>query len=106
MISSTASGLSLMNKAGLWWKLDNTIYIGMVALNLYERKWHKLSPLLFDRWEHKDNVFGEVKDFFPSRLGVYLLTETALYQVPPDWESRVKTVDDIEDFEIARLKKL
>ena len=106
MISSTASGLSLMNKAGMWWKLDNTVYIGMVALNLYERKWHKLSPLLFDRKEHKDNVFGNVKDFFPSRLGVYLLTDTSLYQVPPDWESRVKTVDDIEDFEIARLKKL
>ena len=51
-------------------------------------------------------MFGDVKDFFPSRLGVYLLTDTSLYQVPPDWESRVKTVGDIEDFEIARLKKL
>lgn len=106
MISGVSAGVSLMNKGGLWWKLDNTVYIGAVALNLYERKWHRLSPLLFDKKEHKDNVFGEVKDFFPARGGVYLLTDTTLYLVPSDWESRAKSVSDLAQFELARLKKL
>ena len=106
MISGTANAINLMNKGGLWWKLGNNVYIGQVALNLYERKWHKISALLFDRKEHRNNVFGEVLDFFPIRASVYLLTTTALYLVPPDWESRVKTVNDLEQFEIARLKKL
>ena len=106
MISNANGEVSLMNKGGLWWRLGNTVYVGSVALNLYERKWHKLSPLLFDRKEHKDNVFGEVKDFFPGRTGVYLLTGTGLYLVPQDWESKVKNVLDIEQFRIARLKRL
>ena len=107
MISNATGEVSLSNKGGLWWRLGNMVYVGSVALNLYERKWHKLSPVLFDRKEHKDNVFGEVKDFFPSRSGgVYLLTGTGLYLVPQDWESKVKSVLDIEQFRIARLKRL
>lgn len=106
MFSSTAAGVSLMNKAGMWWKLDDTVYIGQVAMNLAERKWHKLSPILFDKKEHKDNVFGEVRDFFPVRGGVYLLNDYALCFVPSDWESKAKTVADLAQFELARLKKL
>ena len=106
MFSSAAAGVSLLNKAGMWWKLDDTVYIGQVAMNLAERKWHKLSPILFDRKEHKDNVFGEVRDFFPVRGGVYLLSDYALCFVPSDWESKAKTVNDLAQFELARLKKL
>ncbi|MBQ9646996.1 MAG: zinc ribbon domain-containing protein [Oscillospiraceae bacterium] len=106
MISNLTGGVSLNNKGGYWWRLGNTVYIGEIALNIYERKWHKLSPLLFDRKEHRDNVFGEVKDFVPGRNGAYLLTGTGFYYVPADWESKVKSVSDIEQFRIAKLKSL
>ena len=106
MISNMSSEVSLNNKGGYWWRLGNTVYVGQVALNLYERKWHKLSPMLFDKKEHRDNVFGEVKDFIPGRSGVYLHTGTGFYYVPADWESKVKTNSDIEQFRIAKLKGL
>ena len=106
MISNANGEVSLINKGASWWRLDNTVYIGAVALNLYERKWHKLSPLLFDQKEHKDNTFGMVKDFFPTKNGVYLLTGTGLYLVPSDWENKVRTLAEIEQFRIARLKRL
>ena len=106
MISNAGGEVSLINKGASWWRLGNTVYIGAVALNFYERKWHKLSPLLFDQKEHKNNTFGVVKDFFPTKNGVYLLTGTGLYLVPQDWESKVRTLAEIEQFRIARLKRL
>lgn len=78
MISNAGGEVSLINKGASWWRLGNTVYI----------------------------TFGEVKDFFPVKGGVYLLTGTGLYLVPQDWESKVRALAEIEQFRIARLKRL
>ena len=107
MISNSTGEISLQNRGGLWWRLGNTYYIGQIAIDLYERKWHKLNPLLFDKKEHWLNVFGEVLDFVPGpNNSVYLLTERSLYRVPQDWESQVKFATDIPQFRLLRLKDL
>lgn len=107
LIGNTTDEVILQHKGGLWWKLGNIYYIGRIAIDLYERKWYKLSALLFDQKEHRDNPFGEVVDFVPGLNGcVYLLTPTALYLVPRDWESRAQSVKDLKQFELLQLKKL
>ena len=106
MISSSGD-INLQYKGGLWWRLGNTYYIGYLAVDLYQRKFHKIYPLLFDQGVYKDNVFGEVVDFVPARNGsVYLLTEIGLYLVPADWEDQIKHCGEQERFRIANVKKL
>ena len=108
MISNTKNEVNLTGKGGRWWRLGNTVYVGQVALDLYERKWHKISPLLlYDQKAYRSNAFGEVKDFFPARNdSVYLLTATSLYLVPQNWESRVKIIADLERFKITDLNRI
>lgn len=107
MLSTATDGIILQNKGGYWWKLGNTLYVGTIAINPIEKKWHKLSPLLFDKKEFCHNVMGEVLDFIPGPdSGVYLLTKTSLYLVPQDWEAKTKGLDDLKKFRIAQLKSI
>ncbi len=107
MLSSETDDIILQNKGGYWWKLGGTLYVGTIAIDPIIRKWHKISPLLFDAGEFCHNVMGEVLDFFPApNNGVYLLTKTSLYQIPPDWEIRVKALSDLKKFRLVRLKDI
>lgn len=107
MLSSEKDKIILQNKGGCWWRLGNTVYIGTIAVDPAVKKWHKLSPLLFDKDEFCNNVMGEVLDFFPAADGgVYLLTTTSLYLVPQNWETRVKGLDDLGQFRLVRLKDI
>ena len=45
-----------------------------------------------------------MKSFSPAACT--LLNDYALCFVPSDWESKAKTVTDLAQFELARLKKL
>ncbi|MBE7007700.1 MAG: zinc-ribbon domain-containing protein [Ruminococcaceae bacterium] len=107
MLSSEKDKIILQNKGGYWWRLGNRIYLGTIAVDPMEKKWHKLSPLLFDKHEFCNNALGEVLDFFPEpNGGVYLLTRTSLYLMTRDWELKVKTLDDLAQFRIVRLKDI
>ncbi len=107
MLSTAADGIILQNKGGYWWKLGNTLYMGTVAIDPIEGKWHKLSPVLFDKNEFCHNVMGEVLDFVSGPGGsVYLLTKTSLYQVPQNWESRVKGLKDLKQFRLVSLSDI
>lgn len=106
MLSNANGELNLFNKANYWWRMEDTVYVGQAALQLEERKWHKLPILLFDTAERRDNPFGEVLDFVPGRGGVYLLTRTELYLVPRDWESRAKKGSDLARYRLAALDTL
>ncbi len=107
MISSEKDDVILVNKSIQWWRAGNTVYVGQVALSLAERKWHKLSFRLFDTYEHLNNTFGEVRDFFPGRGGsAYLMTDNELYLVPQDWEDKIKSIADIKKFRLASFQDL
>lgn len=107
MLSAVSDGVILQNKGGYWWKLGNTLYLGTIAVEPVEKKWRRLSPLLFDRDEFCHNVMGEVLDFVPGPGGsVYLLTKTSLYQVPQDWERKVEKLKDLKQFRLALLGEL
>ena len=107
MISEFGNKVTLLYKGGLWWRMGNIFYIGNLAIDLLRRKFHGLHPLLFDQGVYKDNVFGEVADFFPAMDGgVYLLTNIGLYHVPLDWEDQCKRVGDQEKYRVLSLNKL
>ena len=106
LLSNAAGDLSLVNKGKYWWRLGDTVYIGLAALNLLDRKWHRLPDELYDYEEHRDNPFGQVRDFIPGRAGVYLLTETGLYLVPRDWEQHAEDLEDLEKFRLLGLDEL
>ncbi len=107
LIGSETDDVILVNKSGAWWRVGNTVYVGQVALNLAERKWHKLSYRFFDTYEHLNNTFGEVRDFFPGRgSSVYLMTDDELYLVPQDWEDQIRSVAEIDRFRVVSFNDL
>ena len=105
LLSNASGEVNLNNKGGYWWRFGNTVYVGRIAMDLYERKWHKLPYQLFR--QNANNVFGDVADYLPGiNNTVYLLTDSTLYMVPRDWENRVSQAGDLRQFEVANLKKL